>query len=294
MMEGLEGRNLQKAKAVLLLFLVAAAVSSGYSQSLVLKLSGGLSYAGGGDLAKSIKGETDYLGADYSLTGEFKAPHLGMDFGGELIYYFGSKFGIGLGLGYSRYAKDSALSYTIDLVGVQESLKPKYSVIPITANIHYLLALSSSLSLDLMAGAGYYLATLDWDHRMDMEIMGYKGNFEYTFKSTKGGVGFQAGLGLELKITSRAALVWAVWGRYASISELKGEWTDKGGGELWSYEESGSGEYAWAYDLMYGDKTYSRVVFNTDKPVGSNFSNVRYAKLSLSGLATTFGLKIGF
>jgi len=269
-------------------------VSFGYSQSFGLKLSGGLSYAGGGDLAKGIKGETEYLGADYSLTGEFRAPYLGMEIGGELIYYFGSKFGIGLGVGYSRHAKESAVSYNIDLVGVQETLKPKYSVVPITANLHYLLALSPNLSLDLTAGAGYYLATLDWDHRMDMEIMGYTGNFEYIFKSTKGTVGFQAGLGLEMKITSKAALVWTVWGRYASISELKGDWTDKAGGELWSYEDSGSGGYAWYYDLRYGGQTYARVVFDTDKPVGSNFSDVRYAKLSLTGIVTTVGLKFGF
>jgi hypothetical protein len=294
MMDGSEGRKLRRTKAFFLFVALAAMVSLGYSQSFKLKLSGGLSYAGGGDLAKGIKGETEYLGADYSLTGEFRAPYLGMEIGGELIYYFGSKFGIGLGVGYSRHTKESAVSYNIDMVGVKETLKPKYSVVPITANLHYLLALSPNLSLDLTAGAGYYLATLDWDHRMDMEIMGYTGNFEYIFKSTKGTVGFQAGLGLEMKITSKAALVWTVWGRYASISELKGDWTDKAGGELWSYEDSGSGGYAWYYDLRYGGQTYARVVFDTDKPVGSNFSDVRYAKLSLTGIVTTVGLKFGF
>jgi hypothetical protein len=294
MTDGSEGRKLRRTKAFFLFVVLAAMVSFGYSQSFGLKLSGGLSYAGGGDLAKGIKGETEYLGADYILTGEFRGPYLGMDIGGEIIYYFGSKFGIGLGVGYSRHAKESAVSYNINQVGVQETLKPKYSVVPITANLHYLLALSPKLSLDLTAGAGYYLAMLNWDHRMDMEIMGYTGNFEYIFKSTKGTVGFQAGLGLEMKITSKAALVWTVWGRYASISELKGDWTDKGGGELWSYEDGGSGGYAWYYDLRYGSQTYARVVFDTDKPAGSNFSDVRYAKLSLTGLVTTVGIKVGF
>jgi hypothetical protein len=291
---GSEVRNLRRLKAFLLFIGMAATVSFGYSQSFGLKLSGGLSYASGGDLAKGIKGETEYLGADYSLTGEFRTPYLGMDFEGELIYYFGSKLGIGLGVGYSRHAKESTVSYNIDLVGVKETLKPIYRVVPITVNLHYLQALSPNLSLDLTAGAGYYLVILDWDHRMDMEIMGYTGNFEYTFKSTKGTVGFQAGLGLEMKITSRASLVWTVWGRYASFSELKGDWTDKAGGELWSYEDSGSDGYAWYYDLKYAGKTYARVVFDTDNPVGSNFSDVRYAKLSLTGIATTFGLKVGF
>jgi hypothetical protein len=294
MMDGSEVRNLRRTKAFLLFIALAATVSFGYCQSFGLKLSGGLSYAGGGDLAKGIKGETEYLGADYSLTGEFRTPYLGMDVEGELIYYFGSKLGIGLGVGYSRHARESTVSYSIELVGVERTLRPKFRVVPITANLHYLLALSPNLRLDLTAGAGYYLATLDWADRMDMKIMGYTGNFEYNFKSTKGTVGFQAGLGLEMRITSRAALVWAVRGCYASISELKGNWTDKGGGELWSYEDSGSGGYAWYYDLKYGGKTYAQVIFDTDKPVGSNFSDVRYAKLSLTGLVTTFGLKIGF
>jgi len=272
----------------------AAAVSFGTSQSLKLKLSGGLSYASGGDLAKGIQGETEYLGADYSLSGEFRAPYLGIDFEAELIYYFGPKFGIGLGAGYFRHAKESVVNYSIDLVGVKEILRPEFRVIPLTANLHYLVALSPNFSLDLTAGAGFYLATLDWDHRMDMEIMGYQGNFEYTFKSIKGTVGFQAGLGLEMKITSKVAFVWTVWGRYASIQEFKGDWSDKAGGELWSYEDSGNAGYAWTYDLIYNDKTYTRVVFDTNEPAGSNFSNVRQAKLSLTGMATTVGLKFGF
>jgi len=46
--------------------------------------------------------------------------------------------------------------------------------------------------------------------------------------------------------------------------------------------------------LRYGGRTYARVVFDTDKPVGSNFSDVTYAKLSLTGIVTTVGLKFGF
>ena len=272
----------------------AATVSFSASQSLKLKLSGGLSYAGGGDLAKGIQGETDFLAADYSLSGEFRTPHFGPGFEGELIYYFGPKLGIGLGAGYLWHVRESVVTYSVDLLGVTETLRPEFRIIPVTANLHYLVTLGPNLNLDLTAGAGYYLATLNWDHRMDMEIMGYQGNFEYTFKSTKGTVGFQVGLGLEMKITSKVALVWTACGRYASIRELKGDWTDKGGGELWSYEDSGNAAYAWTYDLKYGDKTYPQLVFDTAEPVGTNFSNVGYAKLSLTGIVTMVGLKFGF
>jgi hypothetical protein len=289
-----EGRELRRIKVVLLLAALALSVSFGFSQSFALKFSGGLSYASGGDMAKGIKGETDYLGADYDINGEFRVPYLGPTFGVEIIYYFGPRFGLGLGVGYFRHAKESTVSYQAGVVGIQETLRPKYAAIPITANLHYLLALGPGLRLDVAAGAGYYLTTLDWEHRMDMEVMGVKGYIDYTFKSSKGTFGFQGGIGLEVEITPKLALAWTVSGRYASASELKGDWTDTANGDLYGYSESGNNHYPWYFDLKYGGKTYAQVIFDSDKPSGPNFSDVRSAKLGLTGLATTLGIKINF
>jgi hypothetical protein len=284
-----------RTKRFLLLFAALAFLASpGFSQSFSLNLYGGLSYAGGGDLTKGVKGEGELLGADYDISGSFKAPYLGMDFGGEIVYYFGAKLGIGLGVGYFRHAKESAVSYDIGPVGIKQTLSPKFKVIPITANLHYLLTLGPRVRIDLSAGAGYYLTTLDWENRMDIEIMGFSDYFDYTFKSTKGTIGFQGGVGLEVKIAPKLALVWTVLGRYASLSELKGDWTDKGEGDLFSYSETGSGHYAWYYDLKYGGKTYSQIIFDSDKPAGPDHSDARYAKIGLTGFITALGIKLGF
>lgn len=284
-----------RTKRFLLLFAALAFLASpGFSQSFSFNLYGGLSYAGGGDLTKGVKGEGDLLGADYDISGTFKVPYLGMDFGGEIVYYFGPKLGIGLGVGYFRHAKESAVSYDIGPVGIKQTLSPKFKVIPITANLHYLLTLGPRVRIDLSAGAGYYLTTLDWENRMDIEIMGFSDYFDYTFKSTKGTIGFQGGVGLEVKIAAKLALVWTVLGRYASLSELKGDWTDKGEGDLFSYSEAGSGHYAWYYDLKYGGKTYSQVIFDSDKPAGPDYSDARYAKIGLTGFITALGIKLDF
>ncbi len=286
---------MRRRKAFFLWVLLAVSVSLAHSQSLTFRLGGGLSYAGGGDLANGIKGQTEYLRADFNISGEFMMPTSGLNFEGEFAYYFGSKLGLGLGFGYSRHAKESVVSYDLDVISIQETFSPKFSVMPITANLHYLWAVSPGFRIDLMAGAGYYIATLDWDQKMDMEVMGFKETFAYTFKATKGTIGLQAGLGLEMKIAPRTALVWTFVGRYASVSEFKGDWTDKGAGELlWNYEDSGSGHYAWSYDLTYAGKTYAQLAFDSDKPAGSNFSDVRYAKLDLTGFVTTLGIKFGF
>jgi len=264
------------------------------AQSFVLKLYGGLSYADGGDLAKGIKGGADYLAADFNISGDFKAPTLGQNFGGEFIYYIGPRLGIGLGAGYFRHGQESSVSYSANALTVRETLKPRFWVVPITANLHWLLPLSSKIRLDLTAGAGYYLAFLNWEDRMDMDILGFSGYFDYTFESVRGALGFQGGVGLEVKIARQLALVWTVLGRYASLSDWKGDWTDKGGGDLWSYEENGSEHTAWYYDLKYGGTTYPQILFNTDKPTGANYSNVRAAKLSLTGFTTTLGIKLDF
>jgi hypothetical protein len=290
----LEERVLRTKSFVLIFAGLAFLASPCFSQTFSLHLYSGLSYAGGGDLTKGIKGEGELLGADYGISGAFKAPYLGLDFGGEIVYYLGTKFGIGLGIGYFRHAKESAVSYEIGPVSIKQTLNPKFMVIPITTNLHYLLTLGPRVRIDLSAGAGFYLTTLDWESRMDIEIMGFSDYFDYTFKSTKGTIGFQGGVGLEVKIAPKLALVWTILGRYASLSELKGDWTDKGEGDLFSYSETGSEHYAWYYDLKYGGKTYSQIIFDSDKPAGPDYSDARYAKIGLTGFITALGIKLGF
>jgi hypothetical protein len=268
----------------------------GFSQKFVLKIGAGISVASGSDFAQGIEGQMSYLSDQYAVGGRYSFPHTGMDFAGELIYSFKERMGVGLGLGFIRQAEDDTVSYALGDVSVNERLNPSFNTIPIALNFHYLLPVSSRLSLDLSAGGTYYLTRVNWNYRMDLSLLGLSGTDAYTMKSTAGGFGVQAGLGLQWALSSRIAVCLDIVGRVAPSSfsgKIKGDWTEKGSGDFLDLTDSGSGQYAWAYDWNAGGRSYSQIAFQNETPSGTTISNARYAKFSLSGFAATLGLKIG-
>lgn len=279
------------AAAAAILILSAA----GFSERIALKIGAGANYASGADFAQGIKGQMSYLSSQYSVGGRYEFPHSGWDVAGEFIYGLGERMGIGLGIGFIRHAEDNTITYGIGDVSVKERLRPNCRIFPIALNIHYLWPLSSRLSLDLSAGGAYYLTKIDWNYRMELGLLGLNGYDEYSWKSTAGAFGFQAGLGLQWALSSRIAVCLDIIGRMTPtslMSRLKGDWTEKGGGDFWDYSDSGSGAYAWAYDWRVGGQNYSQLAFQNEAPAGTTVSNARYAKFGLSGFAATMGLKI--
>lgn len=270
-----------------------AAASLGFAQKFSIKLTGGLNYAGGGDFSSGLQGQMDYLKAEYNVTGAYRFPNLGINASGEFIFHFTPNIGLGLGVGYFQHVKEGKVAYDFSFVKVEEMIKPKTSVIPITANIHYLLPVSSKINLDFSAGGGAYFTTLNWDYRSDVDIIGLKSYDQSTFKSTKTGFGLQAGVGLEYALSAKIAIGLNIVGRCAQVSGFKGAWTDSGGGDLWSYSDSGSDRLPWYYDWkLPGGHSYPQIVFQEDQPAGSTVANARLAKLILSGFSVTIGLKI--
>jgi hypothetical protein len=279
-------------------------ISFGFSQEAApavsrpkfsLKLGGGASYATLGDLGRGIDGQMVYLKDEYGdISGAYDTPLLGLSSGGELLYNFSRRFAVGLAAGYVRHAKASQVSYSLGFIDVQERIAPKLNVIPVELNLHYYFPLGRRIALDLFAGAGYYLAQLDYEYRMDLSLtsLGLDGYDLYTFKSRRGAAGFPAGLGIEVALGSRMALSLDILGRYASITDFKGDWTEEGGGDFWEYDDGGSDHTMWFYVWTYGDKAYDQVAFQTDKPFGSLVSDTRPAKLDLTGVVATLSLKI--
>jgi hypothetical protein len=259
-----------------------------------VKLGGGGSYATLGDLARGIDGQMAYLGNDYpDLNGSFETPLFGPGFAGEVLFRFAGRFSAGLGVGSIRHARESQVEYTISFIEAKERIFPKLSVVPITAGLHYALPLGRAIKLDFTAGAGYYLASLDYEYRMDLSLLGFTGYDIYTFKGRSGGLGFHGGIGLELALGRRLALCLDVLGRAASIDGFEGDWLEQGGGDFWEYDDSGSGHRAWFYVWEFGGQKYDQIVFQADQPSGSLVSGVRSAKIDLTGFTAALSLKIG-
>lgn len=280
-------------KGFVLAFICWLAFPLGFSQTLSLRLGGGLGYGTGGDLAKGLRGQRDYYAAEYdNLTGEFKLPKFGWAAGGEILVHLKPSLALGLGAGFERHGIKSLVGYAIGVVEVEENLKPAFDVIPLTGSLHLFLALGPKLKLDLSAGGGAYITRLNWDFGYDIALLGYQGSDVYTFRSSKVGFGFQGGVGLEMALSSKLSLVLNVLGRVAKIGPFLGDWTETGTGDFWSFADNGGDHVMYYYDWTLAGKTYPQIVFQSGPPAGTSVSNAREAKLDLTGFTASFGIKI--
>jgi hypothetical protein len=278
--------------SLILLILLGATLPA---QKFALTFAGGLGYFTGGDLTTGLQGENAYRSDVFNVGTGFAIQKTGLNFAGEVTFYPWKNFGIGLGVDYLKYAKQSQVSFTNGSVDATETIKPQTQAIPITITLHYLIPLSAKLKIIVSAGAGYYLTTLKYDYASEFGIGAHRGTETYTFKAGKGAIGGQGGLGLEFALSSRLAIVLNALGRYASVSPFEGgTWTNNRSGSFGEFSNSGSDDAFWAYDWLQAGKTYSQLAFQNAAPSGfQGMSNVRKAKVDLSGGGVTLGFKIG-
>ena len=278
--------------------------SAGFSQESSIKLSGGFGFATGGDLNKTIKGTSDLWRDFDGAAGELKPVNLGLNFEVEFIHHYTPSLGLGLGIGYFRASKESGpLSSAIGVPGIfslssEYSIKPVISALPITLNFHYFLLAGSKISFDFHAGIGYYLATLDFSGKDVLSDSFFDQISEHwtedtTFASTKGGFGFQAGIGFEFEVAKRVAIVCDVFGRLASVSGFKGKYTYRESGD-YTWQESASDYYFWSYDETFDGSSYAQFDFYTEKPEGEGITNAKQGSVDLTGFGITLGFRIRF
>jgi hypothetical protein len=279
-------------KTCLLTILLMFAAAAGSAQTVGLKLSGGGVSVLGGDLSTGLQGQSDYLKAAFGAVDAFKFPKIGWQGTAEVLFYFGPNFAIGIGAGYEQHVQESSLSYSISDINVQETAKPAFNVIPILGSLHIFFPVGSAFKIDLSLGGGAYRTQLKWNSGYNIGLLGLSGNEAYTFTGNRTGYGAHAGLGMELALSSKLALVLNVMGRYAKVSGFIGDWTDTGTGDFWSFSESGSDHSVYFYNWTVGTAVYPQIEFRSDLPSGSNVANAREAKLDLSGISATIGFKI--
>ncbi|MCX6565498.1 MAG: outer membrane beta-barrel protein [Candidatus Aminicenantes bacterium] len=283
-------------KRLTLLFLTVLAIVSFTSARtrVSFQLSGGLNYATGGDLARGIRGYNAYLKNEFNAADGFEVPVLGFQFAGEFLYHFSDRIAAGLSVGYFEHMKESKTEYEyIGIIDVGETIRPKFRVFPITADVHYDLSLGGSLHLDLSTGAGCYLVWLNYIHRQDLSLFGFSGSDVYSFESFRTGFGVHGGIGLEWVIDPKFSVLLNITGRLASVTGFIGDWTEKGRGDFWDFEESGTNHRIWYVRQIVYSRTYDVLAFDEKEPEEDEYENIRQARLGLSGFAVTLGFKIG-
>jgi hypothetical protein len=255
------------------------------------KAYGGLSFLGVGDLNTGLQGRSD-LYSDiwatdlYSTSANFKPASIGMDFGGEILIQFNPHLAVGLGVGYLQTTKTSEVPYTNPIAAMPElkyTWKVKANAIPIKANFYYFLPLSGSIAVNIHAGLSYYLAKAYGSYRLDWGTYWEENVYN---NLPGGGIGFQGGIGLEYKLSSRISFFLEGQGRYAAFSNFEGD-------EKISYSNgiraTRTGKL-WRYDTTWTGKTYTVIIVQSTKPSDPNFLNCREAKVDFSGFSLVLGV----
>jgi len=253
-----------------------------------LKLYGGFHYFGGGDLNIGIQGVNDAwtrLAASEGLivTGDYKPVHLGMDFGGDLIFHITPSLGISIGSGYFQASRDSELLFeepgsTIKLIN-----RPKVSFVPVRIELYYFFPVRKSLNFYIHAGGAYYLARFSYLFRLEEQ----SDWIETLQEATSNKFGFQGGLGFEIKLLPSTSFFFEGQGCYARFGGFEGSVAASNSlntltrlqGRLYFYQVEG-----------FDNKFVPSIQVHSEKPSGSDYRDVREAILDFGG----FSLRGGF
>jgi len=283
---------------VLCLFLVTFSFSMGFS----LKLTGGAAYITSGGYNDGIAGTNAFYAAEYtSVSGAFSKLNLGMSLGGEVILDINENFGIGLGVGYMQFSHDTeTVTGNWNFFGMPFvdtlTLKPTVTSIPITLNLHYMMPMGG-VNLNLFAGVGYYISKMKVDQSADSTFLTIATTYTFDSNSIGGQIGFQGGLGLEIPLGGNFSFVVDVTGRYVSLSDIKGDYTDyRSLLGIPIVNTAGTDSYFYTFEHNLSGTWYKRLAWVTDadKPSGTGNRNVVHGKFDLTGVSGQAGFKIGF
>jgi len=269
-----------------------------------IKLSGGLGYIGFGDINTHLESYDNYLSEMTNYEGgKTKALHYGSDFEGEFRFDISSKFAIGIGIGFMTGKNKTYFEYegpfpfhTPWEFGQSYFLKPKVKTIPFKLKIYYLLPISVRANFFLNVGSGYYFSKASlykchWSSAYAGWWVIYTKEEKYDVSSN--GFGFHGGIGFEYSIANNLALVLEVQGRYARLSNLKGNRYFSIGTFSHYDEEEGTlyiGERDFT-DEGYGENCPDLII-SSSKPSGEGFRNIKEVSLDLSGITFRVGIRI--
>jgi hypothetical protein len=255
------------------------------------KLYGGLNYLSGSDLNDGLKGMNDYYDRYFWFFGltrsgeEFRPVHLGFNFGGDFIVQITPLLGVGLGAGYFQGMNESLATY--GPVAASVKTNPKLSAVPLRLGLNVTLPAGALMNINFHGGLGYYLARMSYDLRSTAPGSW----FQYSVEAEASGFGFHGGIGLEFKLSPTISLFFEGQGRYARIGGFHGsiDIADSSGGHG---SENGK-LYCYKY-IIPPLGTFPVILVSDTVPSGSSVSDVREAKIDLSGFSLVLGMIFHF
>ncbi len=263
---------------------------------LSIKLHGALSSISGGDLNTGLEGiANEWMTHDdifgYDFQGEYLGLHGATEFGVHLIFPVLKNIGIGFGTGYLRASQQSSIqsSRNNSSRGETYTFSPKASAVPLDIDLYYFLPLSKALILNLHIGAGYYLANVEPNYRIDDNDGTYT---TWEMKADGKGLGYHGGIELDLKITNSLSIFTEAFFRHAKIGPLIGThlYTSR-----WGLQTQKMGTlYYYETEEFFSDTYFPTIDVFDQAPSNQAFQNTREMKIDFSGGSARVGIIVKF
>lgn len=309
-----------------------------------LKLSGGMGFflGGGGDLENLRQAKISLykeLANDPAYTktwANWKKLSQAPNFDAELIFHLSESFGIGIGAGYLTVSSKGDYGHNYQTEGsawfgtftmeddITYQRDYKITATPVKLNFYFYFPVGT-LNIYAYAGASYYFAKLT--HTFVSDATNTVSTYSSIFENTKDEItesdvvtenakpsknkalGYQGGLGLDIKLMSHAALGLEFYGRVVNFGDWSGdfketftqrrrEWYESEG---WvsdvttqdNFSESGP---LWYYESFSSDlgKYFGQMFVWQDKPEDLYNQNARKAKINLNTVGVALTLRIFF
>ena len=261
-----------------------------HGHGLKLKIAAGLNLFSGGDFYRGASGMFDssadaFLSSGY--TQESRKPksfRSGFEVGGDIVYDLSAHFGVGLGMDYVFARAESFFMFRgKDPISFKLWSTPWINAFSIKLGLFYSLPVSSWLTVCLNGGPALFL--VKYNYSGDVTVFGIVDHFYQQARAQK--LGFRGGLGLEIHLNQRAALLLEAQGRFARISDFEGS-------EKFSREIAGWPNVREEQGFLYyvsGDRYAELAVLSEE---AANSQNASKAVLDFSGISLLAGLRFRF
>jgi hypothetical protein len=286
---------MKKAIAIAAAAVLLAAAAPAFSQEQVaFKLLGGLVRMQGDDYNKGILGAYQ-LARDTSdsLSGGYEKLTSGWSFQAEIVNYWGSRVGVGIGGGFYRVTKTSGVTGTASVPDptyqFSSNYTPKISTIPFFLNIHYRFHVAPRIGLDVFAGPVFQIVQYGF-RREATSSLNALSELE-TFNASDTALGLQGGITVGFRIVRGVTLIAEGFYRSSKVSNIKGNWFLNQTTTSGTVTSSSNSYYLWSYNLTAGSVYPLVGYFDANGPAAEGISSARKATIDLSGPVVMIGFK---
>jgi len=276
--------------------LLMAGLPAFSQQQVAFKLLGGLGWMQGDDYNTGVLGAFR-LAKDTSdsLTGGYGQLSRGWSLQAEIVNYWGSHLGVGIGGGFFRVSGTSGVTGTASLPDptfqFSSVYTPKISAIPFFINLHYRFQPAARLGVEVFAGPVFQVVQFGF-RREATSSLNSLSEIE-TFNASDTALGFQGGVTCSVRIVRGVTFIAEGFYRSSKLSNIKGNWFLNSTTSSGTVTTSSSAYYLWSYDFTSGAVYPLTGYFDANGPTGPGVSNPRKAEINLSGPAVMFGVKFG-